>query len=576
MLDPEHNRLDYGDNLKPPAGAKLDFAVGTTYSLDLGALIAVCIALGLKTDMDSAFAEKPVFNLRAIRAVKDRALIFFQQGQITVPPVKNVLYSMLDEMLVPVVLDSGDDGIGLSFHAKTWVMRYRQDDGSCTWRVMVLSRNLTFDKSWDVALVLDGVRSSRTRKENTDLSTFLSFLGTFARTEQQKEKLSSLAEEILQVEWLTPYQVGFYACGIGGTSLLARMPFSQPWCSDEIVLISPFLSENVVRHFNRQGTTLVTRRESLSRLKKNDVSHLRIKCLKDGVIDASIEEGGSEKAQDIHAKVYWFAKKDQAQIFLGSCNASDHAFYRNVEFMVSLSGKRNELSVDDFLQSAVLDDVAFEEEDPNPEENQDLSDLIRRISGREMHALVTAEGDRYMTTVTVKTFDLPDGYRAYFKPLQYDTEQEAAPIMKFGSMSAASLSSLYVLRVEKPKDDRTLSRAVWIETSGIPKRREDQIMAGVICGKSDFVAYLNALFTDNPSEAILESADHKSTGENAASHSTPLPPALYEKMLRAAVQTPERFQEIGKLIRAVGGNKDTVPEEFSKMYSTFQETLEHA
>lgn len=61
MLDAKVNRLDYGEELIPPDSSyELDFAVGTTYSLDLGSdhgasrrhvlfqttrLLARCIAL---------------------------------------------------------------------------------------------------------------------------------------------------------------------------------------------------------------------------------------------------------------------------------------------------------------------------------------------------------------------------------------------------------------------------------------------------------------------------------------------------------------------------------------------------
>ena len=47
MLNPENDRLDYGKILTPPGGYSLDFAVGTTYSLDLDALTGASIAFVL-------------------------------------------------------------------------------------------------------------------------------------------------------------------------------------------------------------------------------------------------------------------------------------------------------------------------------------------------------------------------------------------------------------------------------------------------------------------------------------------------------------------------------------------------
>ena len=53
MLNPNNDRLDYGQVLAPPDSYTLDFAIGTTYSLDLDALVGACIALGLSEETDS-------------------------------------------------------------------------------------------------------------------------------------------------------------------------------------------------------------------------------------------------------------------------------------------------------------------------------------------------------------------------------------------------------------------------------------------------------------------------------------------------------------------------------------------
>ena len=52
MFRPDSNRdrTDYSGILMPPDGYRLDRAVGTTYSLDLEALTAVAICLGLSEE----------------------------------------------------------------------------------------------------------------------------------------------------------------------------------------------------------------------------------------------------------------------------------------------------------------------------------------------------------------------------------------------------------------------------------------------------------------------------------------------------------------------------------------------
>lgn len=67
MFRPDSNRdrTDYSGILMPPDGYRLDRAVGTTYSLDLEALTAVAICLGLSEETDSKLMQNPIGMLNA-------------------------------------------------------------------------------------------------------------------------------------------------------------------------------------------------------------------------------------------------------------------------------------------------------------------------------------------------------------------------------------------------------------------------------------------------------------------------------------------------------------------------------
>ena len=52
MIDAKRNRLDYGKQLAPPLGFELDHAIGTTYSLDLEAILLIPVALFFSEDLD--------------------------------------------------------------------------------------------------------------------------------------------------------------------------------------------------------------------------------------------------------------------------------------------------------------------------------------------------------------------------------------------------------------------------------------------------------------------------------------------------------------------------------------------
>jgi hypothetical protein len=66
MLKPAGDRLDYSEMLMPPYGYETTFVVGTTYSLDLDALIGVCLALGLSESIDNELKDNPIYLLEGI------------------------------------------------------------------------------------------------------------------------------------------------------------------------------------------------------------------------------------------------------------------------------------------------------------------------------------------------------------------------------------------------------------------------------------------------------------------------------------------------------------------------------
>ena len=152
MLNPNNDRLDYGQILAPPAGFNLDFAVGTTYSLNLDALVGASLALGLSVETDSLLMNNPVCLLEALRSTGDKVALFCEGGQIHLPNRVTSLYILLEKMVFSVMTSKKRGISGYpSFHPKFWLIRYKNNNDIFRYRVIVLSRNLTFDRSWDIA-----------------------------------------------------------------------------------------------------------------------------------------------------------------------------------------------------------------------------------------------------------------------------------------------------------------------------------------------------------------------------------------------------------------------------------------
>ena len=152
LFDYEENRLDYGGLLMPEIGYDVDFAVAFTYSLDLEALLGVPVSLGLlDDDMDTGLIENPFFLLEAIRKSSDKIAIFCNAGSIALPRNIRSVFALLENSVFEVNLSGMN-----SFHPKMWFIKYTNDEGASYIKLIVLSRNLTFDRSFDYEVEMTG------------------------------------------------------------------------------------------------------------------------------------------------------------------------------------------------------------------------------------------------------------------------------------------------------------------------------------------------------------------------------------------------------------------------------------
>ena len=304
MFRPDSNRdrTDYSGILMPPDGYRLDRAVGTTYSLDLEALTAVAICLGLSEETDSKLMQNPIGMLNALQKVSDKIVLFCEAGQIKVPTKPTALSILLEKMVVEVALPK-DRQLGRypSFHPKTWVCADIKD----------------------VSFSLDS-------------------------------KIFGEDFEVL------PLGIGKNAYRMQEDILFCKERGNANSTFNELVVMSPFLSESVIADFNLTDRalsdckrTLVTRRSELGKLKASDVDNFTIYALKDEIIDGEDEisdELADKKKQDIHAKIYLRRKYSDVDLYLGSMNASYSAINKNVEMMLWLGTKNMYLNGDKFLE----------------------------------------------------------------------------------------------------------------------------------------------------------------------------------------------------------------------------------
>ena len=161
------------DALRPPAGHTLDRAAATTFTLDLATALTVPLAFaGLRLDEQ----PDPVEIMAALRGVSGRLDIFCQAGAISAGRWPSDLVARIEDVIHEVKRPRP----GHLFPPKIWLLRFIDQSQEPSFRLLVLSRHLTADRSWDTILWLDGRPGGRPRASNTSLVQFVAALPAVA------------------------------------------------------------------------------------------------------------------------------------------------------------------------------------------------------------------------------------------------------------------------------------------------------------------------------------------------------------------------------------------------------------
>lgn len=353
MLAPE-TRILLTDALKPPAGHRVDVAVATTYSLDLTALLLAPMTFALHDDdIGDLDALDPIKMLEAVRRHAGHTTVFVQAGAIAVPGSYRRILTFAEECVQEVTAPA----VGRLFHPKIWALRFADLDGGMTHRLVCLSRNLTFDRSWDTALVLDE-HDGESSDAAIDTAPLVDFLGELPRLatralgQARVEQMASLQQSLAAVELTAP--PGFTR----GTLL----PLGFAWSGDlpipdstRSAVISPFLDITTVHRFGKTGRRplLLSRPETLDRLGAQQLKGVDLFVLQRAAereIGADLDEpalaqGEASVPEGLHAKTFIYEHGRQTTVVTGSANATNAGMAGNVEFDVVLTGPTNSFGV---------------------------------------------------------------------------------------------------------------------------------------------------------------------------------------------------------------------------------------
>lgn len=622
LLQPR-DRATLLDSLRPPTGFTFDAAVATTYSLHLEALLTAPLAFALydsisESDADRATGLEPIAVLEAVRRYASRMAVFCQSGQIAVPPSRPVL-AWLEDVVIPVAAPRE----GAVFHPKVWVVRFvRESDGSRALRLLCLSRNLTFDRSWDTLLRLDShVLGSQLDDPDVDtapLQRFVAALPSLAvgsMPPKRVDLVESIVEDLCRCHFALPEGCTagrFWPLGIGG-----EVGDPLPEGRQRTLTISPFVTAGRLLAVAGQGGrhVLVGRPDELDHLAIGALDHfeevftltpdadLGSVTTADGP-DAEVDgvEVDREEVQHedepgcslsgLHAKLTVAETSKGTVLLTGSANATTAAFGQNVEFVTELLVPT--LKIADLLEPVsgepslgnLLVPYSPPDEPTEPTSGEQLADELdrvrRQVASVAFEGRVSAEDDsgfviRLRTSGPLLGAGASPQLTARAWPVTM-SDTHAAPLPLGTALDLAfpcsleGLTSFFAIELVL---DRGAERAdtrfvVSAPLEGVPENRHTRIIAAILRDRDRFVRYLLLLLGDpgDAEQLAGEAAAWLGRGSFGAEGHEDIP--LLEVLVRSLARSPGRLDHVASLIDELTATEDgrkVLPDGFERVWT---------
>jgi hypothetical protein len=579
------DRLLLSEALAPPDGFSADLLVGTTYSMHLGALLSVPLAMTFadwESD-DGRPTNEPIAALEAVRRHAERITVFCQAGATAASEQPPLVASWLEDCVVPVASPYG--GV---FHPKVWVARFRNPDGQLVYRVVCASRNLTFDRCWDDVVVVDGTPTPRggrapATKPLADFVAALPSMTTGAAHAGRMATVAALADELRRVRFTAPDgfdDLVFIPLGIRGhrTDPLTAVRTTR------MLVVSPFVGRLRLSSLKVEDPScvLVSRAEELATIATAQLTQFgSIYTLEN--LDATEGAAVEGTLSGLHAKLYVADAGWNAHVWVGSANATTAAFADNVEFLVRLDGKRSFCGIeavlgapdDDHALRAMLVEVppGAEAEDPplEAELERHLDATARAIAQRRLLANVTPTLAGALHDVELRSdepISVPDDIAVSVWPMTGVAGALAQPVVDgsavlgyFEQQPLGDVTAFYVLALVAERDGCQVAKQVIVkaELVGEPDGRREAILRALLSDPQQVLRLLRALLAF---DATGEGGDGLSllSELGGSAHSGTITEApLLESLLRALAEAPERLEAVRSLLEELAALDDVLP-----------------
>jgi hypothetical protein len=599
----------------------MSWAVGTTYTLDLIALLSAPVAFAFADcqDRDGRPIAEPLALLKAVRQYAGDICLFCQAGKIQVPRSYQPLLASLEDSIVEATAP-----LGGSFHPKLWFLRFVQDDGEVLYRVLCLSRNLTFDRSWDTILRLDGQLKNRANAyaKNHPLGEFVDALPKCARgplAPRWRKRLEQIAQEIRRVEFTVPEpfeDMAFWALGLNAKN---SSPF--PLRRDRALVISPFVDDGTAELLTSGAgpVELVSRPENLEMLQSEAQARFsKLWILDDGADSepSELELTGDPAGKDplpsgvrppepaapltgLHAKLYVFDQGWRASVWTGSANATRAGLERNVEFLVQLMGKKSQCGVAAVLGESSNDAKRrptslaqllqpFAAHNGPPTLDPEVVKFEREVDAlaRDMSLLGPSavcesvpESEAYGVEVRASrrlgSWPRAD-WQIRARPVSLPSAQLAAVDLsqqqwvRFAPLTLLGLTSFFVFNVESSAKGLARQFVLNIPLKGAPANRQEGILRDLLSDQGRVLRFLLLLLMDSDPRDLNQLFTSSASSVGQANWVQSLFGAtLFESLVHSLERDAERLDQVAALIddlKTSPESESLLPEGFNAIW----------
>ena len=600
MLKLKEERKEYKELLEPPEEYEVEKILITTYSLDLDTLAGISICLGLEAELEEEITNNPICMLQALEKMTKKVIVVCQNGRISVPKKQEKLYVLLENMIYTITQQNKKN-----FHPKVWFIKYKnKKDQSIKYKLIVASKNLTFDRSWDVQISVEGTFNKQYENEDySSMSNFIEYMqnNVQLRNEHFVEITNEIKQELKHVKFNTSRlkeKIPVRDCKFVYFDEKAQTKIKYFQENDlshinSALIISPFIEKkpiiNTMKKLKENETLiLITRREELYKIKELlEQENIQIYVINEKILKAeqSIQEGEAQETamnQDIHAKIFVFEEGNKTELFVGSANATNSAFSGNTEVMLNVTIYKNkilEIIKEDLLKNDTEETTYFEKakledfEEDEDKEKKTIDEVEKQFFSITPIGRATKKEEKYNIELEFKDYNKIDckGINIKIKPLLCDEVLEIKEKVVFENIQLNQLSEFYVVEFDWQEKMQNRKRIVKISTKNMPsiEDRMTVIVSNIIKDKKDFLEYLSFVFSDNYIYALMEldrkEDEQKGINDKGSTFS------LYEQMLKTIANEPQKLKDVEKLLQYTkNSKKDIIPEGFKELYDTFE------